>query len=185
MIIQSVAAKNLVVDQMLVDLEQNCQSYEQLFQYQELKSYQQENLQNGNIVSSYNSDLPDLGPYLPLKLTDQCQKTQINNQIEWLNLEKQQLKGDSREIVRDLEILIYHSLKSLYDKQAYSTSDIEQLNAVTQQFLSKLDQNPNSMENAYLPIVPLMLLLKYDLHYSAEANHKIYYINQEFNKIFG
>lgn len=186
MMTQSVMAKALVVDQMLVDLEQNCQNYEQVYQYQELKSYQHEDLQNGNTVSSYHADLldPDITPYFPLKLMDQCQKTLINNQLEWVQQEKKLLKGDAREIVRDFEILIYRSLKSLYDERAYSKSDIEQLKGATQQLLNKLDENPDSMAHAYLPIVPLIRLLKYDLHYSPEANHKIFYINQEFNKIF-
>lgn len=106
MMTQSVMAKALVVDQMLVDLEQNCQNYEQVYQYQELKSYQHEDLQNGNTVSSYHADLldPDITPYFPLKLMDQCQKTLINNQLEWVQQEKKLLKGDAREIVRDFDL---------------------------------------------------------------------------------
>ena len=183
---QSIAAKALVVDQMLVDLEKNCQNYEQLYQYQELKSHQQHSLQNAHTEFHYDSNFSDIGPYLPLKLTDQCQQTQINNQIELAQHEKQQRtgQGQSSEIVIDLDLLVYRSLKSLYDEQAYSTSDIEQLKVAIQDIQHRIAQHSNRGTNAYLPIIPLMLLLKYDLHYSPVANRKIFEANQQFHTFF-
>ena len=183
---QSIAAKVLVVDQMLVDLEKNCQNYEQLYQYQELKSHQQHSLQNAHTEFHYDSNFSDIGPYLPLKLTDQCQQTQINNQIELAQHEKQQRtgQGQSSEIVIDLDLLVYRSLKSLYDEQAYSTSDIEQLKVAIQDIQHRIAQHSNRGTNAYLPIIPLMLLLKYDLHYSPVANRKIFEANQQFHTFF-
>ena len=183
---QSIAAKALVVDQMLVDLEKNCQNYEQLYQYQELKSHQQHSLQNAHTEFYYHSNFSDIGPYSPLKLTDRCQQTQINNQIELAQHEKQQRtgQGQSSEIVIDLDLLVYRSLKSLYDEQAYSASDIEQLNTAIQDIQHRIVQHSNRGANAYLPINPLMLLLKYDLHYSPVANQKIFEANQQFHTFF-
>ena len=185
---QSIAAKALVVDQMLVDLEKNCQNYEQLYQYQELKSHQQHSLQNAHTEFYYHSNFSDIGPYSPLKLTDRCQQTQINNQIELAQHEKQQHidaeQEQLSEIVIDLDLLVYRSLKSLYDEQAYSASDIEQLNTAIQDIQHRIVQHSNRGANAYLPINPLMLLLKYDLHYSPVANQKIFEANQQFHTFF-
>lgn len=55
-----------------------------------------------------------------------------------------------------LNLLIYTSLRSLYDNQELSALDIQKMNTYEQKFLTEFDQDPNDKANASIALSTLM-----------------------------
>ncbi len=171
------------IDEMILSIQKECKKPEDLSQYRDLKEYQQRKSKSESSNFSYPIDIIDINYYPKLHLMDQCQRTLVENQIEIAKNEKKIREGQTTEAFIDLDLLIYISLKNLYDNQELSALDIQKMNTYEQNFLTKFDQDPNDNAIGAIALSSLMRFFKYNVNYSSVTNKKIYEANLRFNRI--
>ena len=172
------------INEMTSSIQKFCKNPEQLTQYQDLNKSQQNLSKDKNAVIYYPFDIIDISDYPSLDLSDQCQRTLVSNQIEIAKNEKKLREGHSSEAFIYLDLLIYTSLRSLYDNQELSALDIQKMNTYEQKFLTEFDQDPNDKANASIALSTLMRFFKYNLNYTPRENRKIFDANIRFKRIY-